>query len=338
MKLLKKSGKQKNGFSVDKNNDSYETPGTVVCVCNSVGVHWLDLPFAGRCCQVEWVFIAQLSQGLEVENMFFNISTGRHLRLCIVTFFVALNLPVQISALAQEATNVPPATFESSEPPESMWMQMFDTKRWSNILPMGALYLCSIVALAAILERAFALRRNRLFKQGLTQNVENLLRLGKTKEAIAAGRAAGVLEGDVVAAALEDILVRGENKDIAFGENTALRLEPLGRRLDLLNTCGRIAPLLGLLGTVIGMVEAFSVIASYVDDPPKSEIARGIGTALLTTVVGLCVAIPCVVGESIFTKRAERFFSEIQEKLALIRAATPNVAPAEVKANEGSAV
>ncbi len=83
-----------------------------------------------------------------------------------------------------------------------------------------------------------------------------------------------------------------------------MRLE---HKLGYLATVGGVAPMIGLLGTVFGMVAAFSVIANSAAAPQASELARGISTALVTTQMGLLIAIPSII-----------FYEFFRNKLALL--------------------
>lgn len=99
--------------------------------------------------------------------------------------------------------------------------------------------------------------------------------------------------------------------DAAEGE--VMRLE---HRLSYLGMIASVSPMLGLLGTVFGMVEAFSVIART-GAPQPSELARGISLALVTTQIGLIIAIPALVFFEIFKNRLAKFILELDVQTAL---------------------
>jgi biopolymer transport protein ExbB len=85
----------------------------------------------------------------------------------------------------------------------------------------------------------------------------------------------------------------------------------LGKYLSLLNTIGNISPLLGLLGTIIGMIIAFESIAVAGTGDPK-VVADGISQALVTTATGLIVAIPTIVAYRYLARRAERSLEQVE--------------------------
>ena len=96
------------------------------------------------------------------------------------------------------------------------------------------------------------------------------------------------------------------------GEDVTGRLY---RRIEILNVIGAIAPMLGLTGTVIGMIEAFTTIASLEGMARPQELAGGIGQALITTLLGLLVAIPTMVAYSYFRNRIDSIVAEAGKRI-----------------------
>ncbi len=92
------------------------------------------------------------------------------------------------------------------------------------------------------------------------------------------------------------------------GEEQAMRME---HRLSYIGLIGTISPMVGLLGTVDGMVRSFSVIANSTTTPKPSELARGISTALITTLVGLIIAIPAIIAYGFLRNRIARLVLEV---------------------------
>lgn len=89
----------------------------------------------------------------------------------------------------------------------------------------------------------------------------------------------------------------------------------LYRRIEVLNVIGAIAPMLGLTGTVLGMIEAFTTIASLEGMARPQELAGGIGQALITTLLGLLVAIPTMVAFSYFRNRIDSIVAEAGKRI-----------------------
>ena len=91
------------------------------------------------------------------------------------------------------------------------------------------------------------------------------------------------------------------------GEDENLKLE---HRLSFLSLVGSIAPMVGLLGTVDGMVASFQVIAMSDTQPKPSQLAQGISMALITTLVGLVIAIPAIIAFNLLKNRLTRLVME----------------------------
>jgi len=87
-------------------------------------------------------------------------------------------------------------------------------------------------------------------------------------------------------------------------------IESLEKRMNLLTMIGMVSPLLGMTGTVTGMIASFETMSSGLD---AGAVSAGISEALVTTAAGLIVAIPAVVAYNIFAKKVDRFILEIEE-------------------------
>lgn len=171
----------------------------------------------------------------------------------------------------------------------------------------------SAIGLAIILERFWTLRRGAVLPPGLGQEVREWAAQHKLDPAhVEALRQTSPL-GEVLAAALE---VRHRPREIIRE-----RIEDVGRHVvhqleRFLNTLGTIvgvAPLLGLLGTVIGMIRLFLAILEHgVGD--VSQLAGGIGQALICTAAGMCVAIPAQVFHRYFRGRVLGYVVEMEKQ------------------------
>ncbi len=188
---------------------------------------------------------------------------------------------------------------------------------WINMLYQGGwvmypLGLCSIVAVAIILERFFALRVKRNIPENLAQllSYPNMLKDMETVRSVAqrTNSPLGIL-------VLEIINLRNEPKDVLVEHINTLgrtQLAYLERGLTVLQIIAVIRPLLGLLGTVLGMVDIFNVITVGGIGNPQM-LAQGISKALITTVVGLIVAIPSLVAYHLYMRRVEEIGIKLQE-------------------------
>lgn len=169
---------------------------------------------------------------------------------------------------------------------------------------MYPLLLGSILALTFGLERLYHFLRagNR---RELIKEVLDLVTKGKLNEALQLSKK---IPGPIAAVATEAINNRDKNKqemEEAISMKGSIELKRLNQNLHMLELIGRTSPLIGLLGTVLGMVEAFKNLASVKGTVDPSLLAGGIWEALITTVAGLCVAIPALIMHHLFEDRVK---------------------------------
>ncbi|MDP8234966.1 MAG: MotA/TolQ/ExbB proton channel family protein [Candidatus Erginobacter occultus] len=178
---------------------------------------------------------------------------------------------------------------------------------------MIPILLCSVVSLAVIIERAFSLRAARVLPPPLLKELEESGRpLDELASRLQGER--GILAG-VLAAGLENRGISPEqNREIlqAAEKAAASRME---RGLTLLEIVAVISPLLGLLGTVIGMVQVFEVI-SQVGAGHAQALSRGISQALISTIAGLVVAIPALIAHSVYSRKVDSLLLRIEQATA----------------------
>ncbi|MGQ0429634.1 MAG: MotA/TolQ/ExbB proton channel family protein [Gammaproteobacteria bacterium] len=155
--------------------------------------------------------------------------------------------------------------------------------------------LCSVIAAAIVLERMWTLQRKRVIPRELTDRVWKLVETRTLNERHIQALERNSPLGRVLAAGLAN---RHQGREImkeAIEDTGRHVVHELERFLNPLATIAAISPLLGLLGTVIGMILAFEAISREgVGDP--QVLSGGIGQALITTAAGLLVAIPALIG------------------------------------------
>ena len=177
---------------------------------------------------------------------------------------------------------------------------------------------CSVVAFAIVLERFWALQRSRVIPDFLLVEIRKWRRDG--------GLDAARLNALESHSPLGRLLAAGLLNASRDREQTKERVEDAGRHVGLeleryltaLGTIAAISPLLGLLGTVVGMIEVFAVITTHgVGDP--TVLSSGISQALVTTAGGLVVAIPALIFHRYFRARVrELVFDMERESLKLV--------------------
>ena len=180
---------------------------------------------------------------------------------------------------------------------------------------MWPILLCSVIAFAIIIERLVSLRRAEIDTKAFMEQISKSLKRNKIMEALdLCDRTPGPIAHVLKAGILKHDRPRQEVKEAV--EDAALHEVPrLEKNLPVLATVAHISPLLGLLGTVTGMVAAFQVIqnkASSVNPVNPGDLAGGIWEALLTTVAGLCVAIPTFVAYNYLVSRVDGFVLEME--------------------------
>jgi biopolymer transport protein ExbB len=177
--------------------------------------------------------------------------------------------------------------------------------------PVWPLILASVLALALIIERAVALRRVRILPSGLLDDVLSLVRKQPVSREIVVKLEANSPLGRVLGAALRNDRTLRESaiqQVEAAGATVANRLT---KNLTLLGSIGSIAPLLGLFGTVIGMIHIF---ASQQAGSSPQELARGISVALYCTALGIIVAVPAVLAHRYFRRLVEDYLVDMEEQ------------------------
>ncbi|MBF0620914.1 MAG: MotA/TolQ/ExbB proton channel family protein [Magnetococcales bacterium] len=182
------------------------------------------------------------------------------------------------------------------------------------MIPIG---LCSVMALAIVLERFWTLRRNRVIPPRAIQQVELMVRHGDLNGAQSYCRKSRTAFGAIVLSGLKNA---GERRGvIKEGLEEAGRQEiiQLERYLNFLGTIAQITPLLGLLGTVIGMITVFSVVSDVGVGNP-TVLAGGISEALTTTAAGLFVAIPSLALYRYFNRVIDRYVVELEQFALMI--------------------
>ena len=184
------------------------------------------------------------------------------------------------------------------------------------------LAICSIVALTFIIERLFTFvrSRSRIGTEQFIASIADSLRKENIMEAVstceeAGGPLANVLKAGLLRysqAQIEERDITKEEIQEAIEEASLLEIPELERNLPVLGTVAVVSPLFGLLGTVTGMITAFTTIALEGTGDPQ-QLAGGISQALLTTAGGLTIAIPCLIFFQLFDSWVNRHMVEISQ-------------------------
>ena len=191
------------------------------------------------------------------------------------------------------------------------------------MIPIGV---CSLILVAFIFERTISLRRGRIIpKPFVTRFIEQMREGALDREtALELCEENGSPVSDVFAGAVRKWGRPGVEVEQAVIDAGERATNGLRRYLRVFNGVATISPLLGLLGTVLGMIRAFNTIATTKEMGRPELLAEGISEALLTTAAGLTVAIPALIFYLFFVSRVDRLIIDIdalgQELVALISA------------------
>lgn len=228
---------------------------------------------------------------------------------------------------ARVAANTSPTGSTQPGDPASLTAETPDAENGSEAIALGNLLatirqggvlmipilLCSVVLVVFVMERLMFLRRGRViprpFVRGVIEQLEQ--QQLEREEAIELCEENGSPIAELFIAALKKWgrpAVEIEQAILDAGERVTSELR---KHLRLFNAISNVTPLLGLLGTVLGMIDAFNSIAQADAMGRPELLASGIGSALLTTAAGLCVAIPAYVAYTFFVSRTDRLILEM---------------------------
>ncbi|RLS58980.1 MAG: MotA/TolQ/ExbB proton channel family protein [Planctomycetota bacterium] len=167
----------------------------------------------------------------------------------------------------------------------------------------------SIAMVAMIVEHLLTIRRGVLVPPRFTEECRQLIAAGQITQAETLCREKSSLLSYVVGIGLQESELGTASMIKAMEDAIAEQAARLSRKIETLALIGVIGPMLGLMGTVWGMIQAFGEFAEKVT-PRTADFAPSISEALVTTLFGLCVAIPAQVAYSMFRNRIDSYIAE----------------------------
>ncbi|PXF57904.1 MAG: MotA/TolQ/ExbB proton channel family protein [Deltaproteobacteria bacterium] len=189
---------------------------------------------------------------------------------------------------------------------------MFDFLAKGGVLVIPIL-LCSVIALTIFLERLIHFSKVRIRGFGLVKTVAEHVRNGEFSQAMGLVKGTNSPMARILLDALGVIDYDRETLETVIVHSTDEEVRELSRYLQGLATIGSIAPLLGLLGTVVGMIRAFMVIQQMGGKVNAAVLAGGIWEAMMTTALGLAVALPTMVAHSYLVSRVDKYEAQFQD-------------------------
>jgi biopolymer transport protein ExbB len=177
---------------------------------------------------------------------------------------------------------------------------------------MWLILLCSVVALGVFFERLLFLHKASIRVGELLGGLSLLVRKGRFDEALgecssSPGPAARVLQAALLRPNADRETLRSVTTDAAL-----LEIPALERNLPILSTIACMAPLLGLLGTILGLLDAFLLLSTHGGYATAAELSRGVYQSLLDAASGLGVAIPALLGHSYLTARSNDIIQDME--------------------------
>lgn len=239
------------------------------------------------------------------------------LACCIPPVF-AQDAPGTNAVVETPATNETAVVADAPESPGSKIIEGV-TDEWLSKIAAGgrtiiALMVCSVIGLAFALERLFMLRRGAIVPRGLTAQVAALWRDRRFEDIEALCRKRRSTLARILAFIVKHRRAPMADVSTAAGDIGARELKRHLLRAYPLAVVATISPLLGLLGTVIGMIEAFDTVV-LVGMGDATALAGGISKALITTMVGLCIAVPALFAYHLFKNRTQLFGVMLEEEI-----------------------
>lgn len=195
---------------------------------------------------------------------------------------------------------------------------------------MGVLLICSMVALALFFERYLFFHRISIKVDEFLQGLSNLVRRRNYAEALheCAGTA-GPVARVIHAALIRHESPRSELKEIVQ-EAAQLEMPKLERHMALLATIAMITPLIGLLGTMAGMIDAFTTVSNLGGYATATDLSAGIYQSLITSAAGLAVAIPTYAGYCFLSARVNQVMHDMERGgIEIVQMIADNTASAD---------
>lgn len=181
---------------------------------------------------------------------------------------------------------------------------------WPGFLIMMLLFTLSLTAVYLICEHLLTIRRAELMPEGLGTQVRGLLSSGKFQAAEKHCREEPSFLSFVLLHGIGEVEDGWPAVEKALEDASAEQAARLFRKIEFLSVIGNLAPMIGLLGTVTGMIMAFQQVAGSQGAAGAAELAEGIYQALVTTVGGLIVAIPSLAAFAFFRNRVDQLVAE----------------------------
>lgn len=202
-----------------------------------------------------------------------------------------------------DSTVAPPVT-------ASAW-EIVSSGGWPGLVILLVLISLSIAAVYLVIDQVISLRRSDFIPSGLSGEVAAALRESRWSDADSALQQRPSVLAGVIAVALANREFGWSEMEKSVEDALVEQSARLHRRIDYLSMIANLSPMVGLLGTVTGMIFAFRQVAASRGAAGAGDLAEGIYQALVTTVGGLVVAIPALAASGVLRARVDELLSEV---------------------------
>ena len=258
------------------------------------------------------------------------LSSFRYMTISVLGLFLLFQIAAP-SPAEPNAAKSPPAA-KQAKPAKANSMDLRQILKDAGTIGIVIIVL-SVAMLALIIEHFISFRRRVLMPPGLAEEVHQLLMQGQLKPAHQLCQQKHSFLGYVLSAGLQETGLGYSAVEKAMEDASTEQSARLFRKIEYLSIIGTLAPMLGLLGTVWGLMEAFQEFEAL-ENPHISQLAPGIRKAMVTTLMGLMVAIPSLAAFAFFRNRidelvaesslmAEHVFVDFKRTLSRRRTASP---------------
>jgi biopolymer transport protein ExbB len=233
----------------------------------------------------------------------------------IIVIALAMAVAVVVCDVAPLAAQATPKAAAEAKKAAPAKAEAADMSFWGLMDAGGSvgytIVFLSVVAVSLAIEHLLTIRRKTLIPPGLPEKVRDLLRAGQYAQADQQCKLQPSTLASVLQAGIGEIDGGWTVVEKAMEDAMADQAAKLHRKAEYISVIGNVAPMLGLLGTVLGMIEAFSKVAESSGTANAGDLAEGIYKALVTTVQGLVVAIPALGVFAIFRNRIDGLVGEV---------------------------
>lgn len=209
---------------------------------------------------------------------------------------------------------------------------------WTYLLKGGfvmyPLFACGIISAAVTIERFFAIRRAAGDNEALARRVRESLNAGRISEALEMCEASSGPVAAIIASGIRNRHMDNASIERAMEELALQETPNLYRRLGVLDTIITLSPLLGLLGTITGMISAFKVVSGASGLNAPTAITGGVAEALIATATGLTIAILTLPCYNYLSERVKEIIAEMEARATQILNILANLKSAEERSHE----